>query len=76
MSVRQQGCRQQLLKKLVETSGKSVKDLAEEIGISHGLLKRLLSGNYEFVVKEEYRSAICSYFEISDDELFPFVAAN
>nr|BFD58930.1 hypothetical protein CKG001_10370 [Bdellovibrio sp. CKG001] len=76
MSVRQHGCEQQRLKKLVDSTGKSIEDVASEVGISHGLLKRLLSGNYAFVVKEENRSAICEYFGVPEDVLFPFVAAN
>lgn len=76
MTIRQQGCDQQLLKKLVEHTGKSVKDIASEIGLSNGLLKRLLSGNYEFVVKEAHIKTICDYFEVPDEDLFPFVGAK
>jgi transcriptional regulator with XRE-family HTH domain len=73
---RQVGCNVKLLKKLVVNSGKSIAKLAEEIGVSESLLRRLVQDKYNFVVKEESRIKICIYFHVSEGALFPVVGAT
>lgn len=70
------GCNSALLGKLIKSTGKSVRKIACEVEVSPTLLWRLNLDKYSFVVKEGYRKRICDYFEVSEDDLFPFVSAN
>lgn len=76
MFERAQGCNSVMLIKLVKNSGKSVRKIAEEIGVSPALLWRLQLNKYHFIVKECQRLKICDHFNVDEDVLFPFVGAN
>ena len=66
-----------LLKTLVWQRGEQCRTLtALGCEISVSMLEKLMAGTYGRLPKDETRKRMCAYLKVSENTLFPLVAAN